>query len=61
VQRFRGGLIFKAHRLLNHSTLGLRVIKKKKKRRFIRFCDWPSAEKALHLMDGQLIAGDIYY
>ncbi|KAJ1495235.1 hypothetical protein T484DRAFT_1763255 [Baffinella frigidus] len=24
---------------------------------FIRFCDWPSAEKALHLMDGQLIAG----
>ena len=25
-----GGLIFKAHRLLNHSTLGLRIIKKKK-------------------------------
>jgi len=32
VQRFRGGLVFKAHRFLNHSTLGLRVIKKKKKR-----------------------------
>ena len=31
VQRFRGGLAFKAHRLLYHSTLGLRVIKKKKK------------------------------
>ena len=31
VQRFRGGLVFKAHRLLYHSTLGLRVIKKKKK------------------------------
>ena len=31
VQRFRGGLVFKAHRLFNHSTLGLRVIKKKKK------------------------------
>ena len=31
VQRFRGGLVFKAHRLLHHSTLGLRVIKKKKK------------------------------
>ena len=29
--RFRGGLVFKAHRLLHHSTLGLRVIKKKKK------------------------------
>ena len=31
VQRFRGGLVFKAHRLVYHSTLGLRVIKKKKK------------------------------
>ena len=31
VQRFRGGLVFKAHRRLYHSTLGLRVIKKKKK------------------------------
>jgi len=28
-QRFRGGLVFKAHRHLYHSTLGLRVIKKK--------------------------------
>jgi len=28
---FRGGLLFKAHRLLYHSTLGLRVMKKKKK------------------------------
>jgi len=28
--RFRGGLVFKAHRRLYHSTLGLRVIKKKK-------------------------------
>ena len=31
MQRFRGGLVFKAHRLVYHSTLGLRVIKKKKK------------------------------
>ena len=31
MQRFRGELVFKAHRLLYHSTLGLRVIKKKKK------------------------------
>ena len=29
--RFRGGLVYKAHRLLYHSTLGLRVITKKKK------------------------------
>ena len=27
---YRGGLVFKAHRLLYRSTLGLRVIKKKK-------------------------------
>ena len=32
VKRFRGGLVFKAHRLLYHPTLGLRVIKKKRKR-----------------------------
>jgi len=31
VKRFRGGLVFKAHRLAYHSTLGWRVIKKKKK------------------------------
>ena len=30
MQRFRGGLVFKAHGLLYHSTLGLRVINKKK-------------------------------
>ena len=29
VQQFRGGLVFKAHRLLYHSTLGLRIIQKK--------------------------------
>ena len=28
--RFRGGLVCKAHRLLYHSTLGLRVTQKKK-------------------------------
>jgi len=31
VERFRGGLVFKAHRFMYHSTLGSRVIKKKKK------------------------------
>ena len=30
MQRFRGGLVFKAHRLSYHSTLGVRLIKKKK-------------------------------
>ena len=29
--KFRGGLVFKAHRLMYHSTLGLRVIKKKRR------------------------------
>ena len=28
VKRFRGGLVFKDHRLVYHSSLGLRVIKK---------------------------------
>ena len=32
VEQFRGGLVFKAHRLLYHSTLGLRVIQKKEKK-----------------------------
>ena len=31
-KRFRGGLVFKAHRLLYHSTLGWIVTKKKKER-----------------------------
>ena len=30
MQRFRGGLVFEAHRIVYHSTLGLGVIKKKK-------------------------------
>ena len=33
VQRFRGGLVLKAHRPLYHSTVDLRVIKKKKKKK----------------------------
>ena len=32
VKWFRGGLVFKAHGLLYHSNLGMRVIKKKTKR-----------------------------
>jgi len=34
--RFRGVLVSKAHRLLYYSTLGLRVIKKKKKKKHLR-------------------------
>jgi len=33
MQRFRGGLVFKAHRLVYHSTLGWKVMKKKKKKK----------------------------
>ena len=32
MKRFRGGLVFKAHRLVYHSTLGLRVITKRKQK-----------------------------
>ena len=32
MKRFRRGLVFKAHRLVYHSTLDLRVIKQKKKK-----------------------------
>ena len=32
MQRFRDGLLFKVHRLLYHSTIGLRVIKKEKRK-----------------------------
>jgi len=31
MEKFRGGLVFEAHRLVYHSTLGLRVIKKKRR------------------------------
>ena len=33
-KRFREGLVFKAHRLVHHSTLGLRVTKENKKKNF---------------------------
>ena len=36
--RFRGGLVFKAQRLMYHSTPGSRVIKKKKNQRHQRNC-----------------------
>ena len=52
VNRFQGGLVFQAHRLLYHSTLGSRVIKKKKKeqlgRRRLRCPPLPPAKVTLH-------------
>ena len=42
VQRFRGDLVFEAHRLWYHSTLGSRVINKKKKKK--RSWPRPSAD-----------------
>ena len=43
--RSRGGLVFKAHRLLYHSTLGLKVVKKKKVR-------WEHSE-SMQVIEGQ--------
>ena len=40
VNRFRGGLVFKAHRLVYHSTLDLRVIMKKKKKKKKISCEF---------------------
>jgi len=45
MKRFRGGLVVKAHRLLYHSTLGLRVMKKKKSLGGQRFRLWGSGFK----------------
>ena len=44
MKRFRGGLVFKAHRLLYHSTLGSRVIKKKRKKNLLHIN--PAADAA---------------
>ena len=41
VQRFRGGLVFKANGLLYLSTLGLRVIKKKRRKNGVSICTHP--------------------
>jgi len=35
VKRFRGGLVFKAHRLFYPSTLGLRLITKRRRARLL--------------------------
>jgi len=62
VKRFRGGIVFKAHRLLYHSILGLRAIqkKKKKKRAARRRCPGVggAVERIWHRQDsyGQIMA-----
>ena len=50
VQRFRGGLVVKAHRLLHHSTLGLGVVKKKKVEGF-RVEGWRWVSKSGHELE----------
>ena len=55
VERFRGGLVVKAHRLVYHSTLGLRVIKKKKEKTVQKMFRessenvWPVSERSREL------------
>ena len=51
VERFRGGLVFKALGLLYHSTLGSRVIKKKK--RFIHYLSAEFLGNCLALLGGR--------
>ena len=41
MQRFRGGLIFKTHGLVYHSTLDLRVLNEKKQNNLKGFEDFP--------------------
>ena len=49
MKRFRGGLVFKAHRLLYHSTLGLRVIKKRRRHAGCRFTPLESIHDSVAL------------
>ena len=49
MKRFRGGLVFKSHIILYHSTLGLIVIKKKKIGR----------ESAYHAAAARLIRAEV--
>jgi len=54
-KRFQGGLVFKAHRLVYHSTLGLKVIKKKVYGVGLRVYDGAAClphVRPLHLKDG---------
>ena len=55
VERFRGGLVFKAHRLLYQSTLGSRVMKRKKFR--VEGRAWGSV--STHRDGSQLVWGEL--
>ena len=50
---FRGGLVFQAHRLLYHSTLGLTVIKKKKRCLGVT-CIYEEAKWGLRLIETEI-------
>ena len=52
----RGGLVFKAHRLLYHSTLGWRVIKKKQKKPDV----YQRGIRAVRLPGGVPVCGTIW-
>ena len=47
VKRFRGGLVFKAHRFLYNSTLGSRVIKKRDELEFAAASERSASERAV--------------
>ena len=62
LQRFRGGLVFKAHSLVYHSTLGSRVIKKKKKTRYnqiVRQPEWCTVRRRVHTAGAQNAANNV--
>ena len=51
LQRFRGGLVFKAQGFLYHSTLGLKVIKKKRRKKRQETVSHQSVTRATHSVD----------
>ena len=57
VKRFRGGLVFKAHRLLHHSILGLRVMKKKRRDLVVLVMDDLGGEAYAHTMSRLITSG----
>ena len=53
VERFRGGLVFKAQRLLYHSTLGSRVIQKNPAPQGAGDVPWQSCPRTSSLFGGE--------
>ena len=52
MKRFQGGLVFEAHRRLYHSTLGSRLMKKRRRR---QDSVWPGNLRATLLCDGRVV------